>query len=102
MGWEARGSGRYYYRKYKQGGKVISQYAGAGYAALLSEQLTKAASLDAEYKRQAWAAIKEEEDRLDKIVEEIGAVSQQLVTAILLVTGHHQHKRQWRKIRNGR
>src|SRR4051794_33280202 len=99
MGWEARGSGRYYYRKHKQGGKVHSEYVGAGYAGLLSEQLTKAARLDAEYKRQAWAAIKEEEERLDKIVDDMTLASQQLVTALMLVTGHHQHKRQWRRKR---
>jgi hypothetical protein len=82
-------------------GKVISEYAGAGYAALLSEQLTKAVRLDAERKRLAWEAIKDEEARLDKIVDDMTAVSQQLVTALLLITNHHQHKRTWRKIRNG-
>ena len=30
MGWEIRGGKRYYYRKQREGGRVVSVYLGAG------------------------------------------------------------------------
>ncbi len=78
----------------------MSEYVGTGYAALLAEQMTEQARLAAETNRREWEAIKDEEERLDKIVEDMTVVSQQLVTALLLVAGFHQHRRQWRKIRD--
>ncbi len=101
MAWENRGNRRYLYHKRKVGDKVRSEYVGSGYAALLSEQLTKAERLDAERKRLEWQAIKDEQAALDEIVDDMTAVSQLMVTAVLLATGHHLHKRQWRKKRNG-
>jgi len=89
----------YYYENRRVGKKVISRYFGNGYTALLAEEINEQVRLDAAAKRQAWQAVKDEEARLDKIVEDVTAVSQQMVVALMLVTGHHSHKSQWRKIR---
>jgi hypothetical protein len=98
MGWEQRSNQRYYYRKRRQGDRVVSEYVGTG------ELAAAAATLDAlerelrQAERQRWAAIRE----ADAQVQEICDLIQALVQAALLATGHHTHKGQWRKKRHDR
>jgi hypothetical protein len=99
MAWENRRNGRYYYSKRKVKGKVVSEYAGTGYAAHLAEQLSKAVRREADQKRQEWEAVKDEQQRLDKIVDDFAELTRGYIDAILLVSGHRLHKRQWRKKR---
>jgi len=100
MAIESRGNGQYYYRKKRIGDKVRSEYIGAGYGAELVAQLDEHERQQAEQKRQAWQAIKDEQARLDATVNDVSAVVDAYVTAFLLAVGYHTHKRQWRKYRH--
>lgn len=80
MGWETRGNSRYYYRKRKVAGRVVSEYVGTGLHAarvVAQEAAAREAELDAFY------------DLTDA-----------LVGAALLNAGYHRHHRgEWRKQR---
>jgi len=55
MGWETRGNGSYYYRKVRDGGRVRSEYVGAG---MLAEALAGLDEIDrhsAAAGRAAWS-----------------------------------------------
>lgn len=99
MAWESRRNNSYYYRKRKVGGKVVSEYIGTGFAALLAEQVNERVKAEAEAKRQEWQAIRDEQARLDKMVNDFGQLATAYADAVLLLNGHHLHKRQWRKKR---
>ena len=100
MAFERRRNNSYYYRKRKVGGKVVSEYIGAGYTALLVEQLTERAQAEAEAKRREWQAIRDEQARLDKMVNDFGQLAAAYADALLLLNGYRQHKRgEWRKKR---
>lgn len=99
MGWETRGKQRVYYRKRRIGDSVRSEYVGAGYSAELMAQLDAHERQQAEVCRRAFEEIQRREDAIDRQIDSIGEQLQQLVDATLLVSGYHQHRRQWRKQR---
>jgi hypothetical protein len=99
MGWETRGNVRYYYRKSRAGGRVVSEYVGAGPLGDLR------AAFDAE-DRQARAlqrcqARREQaqDAQAARLLAELGAVVRQAVGAELRTAGYHQHRGQWRRQR---
>lgn len=88
------------YRRSKRIGKrVTSEYVGSGYAALLAEVITERARAEGEKKRKEWAAIKDEQQRLDKMVNDFGKLASAYAEAALLLAGYHQSKRKWRRKR---
>lgn len=102
MAWESRRSRSYYYRKRRSGHSVISEYIGTGFAALLAEQVNERVKAEAEAKRREWQAIRDEQQRLDKMVNDFGELATAYADAVLLLNGYRQHKRgEWRKKRNG-
>lgn len=100
MGWERRGGGMYYYRKRRQGDRVVSEYVGSGPLAELAstfDDLTREKqSLQRERMQQEREAIR----ALDAEVEDVCTVIRVLTYAALLVAGYHTHRGQWRKKRN--
>ena len=99
MAWEKRGNRSYFYRKKRIGGKVKSEYVGAGEVAELiarREYLVKQCG-DAAAEKQNRERI--QADAIDEQINELSEINQILVDALFLVNGFHQHKRQWRKIR---
>ena len=100
MGWERRGSGMYYYRKQRIGGRVVSEYVGAG---PLVELLAEDEAQDRAYQeaqRKAERRAREELRALDREADEVGDLIRALTHGVLLATGHHTHKGQWRKQRD--
>ena len=80
MGWETRGTGRYYYRKVRCGDRVVSEYVGTGKVGALVALLAEAKREEAECRRE---------------VER-----QSIQQAIALEQADfHRHKGQWRRWR---
>jgi predicted proteasome-type protease len=96
MSWEQRGDRRYYYRKRRDGDRVISEYVGAG------ELAETAAALDALEReaRRAERQSRQEARALDAQIDEVCDLIRALTYAELLVAGYHTHKGQWRRKRH--
>jgi hypothetical protein len=100
MAWERRGNnGLYYYRKRREGGRVISEYIGRG-------ELAKAiATLDAldrerrELEREAWRLEREEILEHGRMVDQAGDTVRMLTRAWLVAHGYRAHRGQWRRKR---
>ncbi len=99
MAWLNKRNGNYYYRSRREGDKVISEYVGTGYMAMLEAALDKMQQQQHYAERQAWQAVVDEQEAIDAELDNVSAAVADLVDAVLLVTGHRQHKREWRKQR---
>src|SRR5689334_23783428 len=98
MGWEYRKGKPYYYRKERQGNRVVSTYFGTGDRADLFAELDQ---IDRERRQQE--ALERQIARSQ--FAELAAVPAELtlllaearseVARALTVAGYHQHKRQW-------
>jgi hypothetical protein len=101
MSWEQRHNGRqtYYYRKFWRNGTCQSEYIGGGPIAPLAARLDAIEREEREERRRALRKEQSEQAALDGQIDELGERVQQLVTAVLLATGHHTHNRQWRRAR---
>jgi hypothetical protein len=90
----------YYYRNRRINGRVVSEYHGTGYGAELVAQLDAHERQQDEVRRKAWQELRQRQAALDKLVDDVGDLVTPLLEAVLLTTGHHQHKRQWRRKRD--
>ena len=102
MAWEERNGRMYYYRKRRQGKRVVSEYVGAGIGAEaiatmdhIDQEELKAARQRKQHERAQY--LKEERGSL-----EFGELTRLLTRAALLTEGFHPHKGQWRKRQDGR
>jgi hypothetical protein len=99
MGWEKRGNGLYYYRKRREGRRVISEYIGHGE---LAEAIATLDALDRERReleREGWRLEKETILSIARAGTEAQEVILTLTRAWLLAQGYHTHKGQWRRKR---
>ena len=99
MGWETRGNGRYYYRKTRRGGRVRSEYLGAG---LVAELLAEADDLSRQRRQledEARRAEVDAERRTAAALAEVDRMVQTMTAAALIAAGYHTHRRQWRRQR---
>lgn len=94
-----RGNGEYYYHKRREGRRVVSEYVGTGELADLVARLNEIDQQRRKFELHRRREELAELTRLDSQVDEFCATVKQIVTAVLLVTGHHRHRRQWRKKR---
>ena len=100
MAWEDRNGRRYYYRKRRKGGRVVSEYVGSGLAGQTAEAFDTENKQEAAYRRAAFQEQKASVARIDSQAGEIEKYTQAITRACLLLAGYHAHKRQWRKIKN--
>ncbi len=99
MGWETRANGRFYYRKRRVNGRVISEYVGNGDVA---EALAMLDEHDRQHRQRAaaeWRAIVDADRRHDDDLAAVDALVKSAVAAVMLANGYHTHKRQWRRQR---
>lgn len=99
MSWETRGNNRYYYRRRKVDGRVISEYLGAGDVA---EALAGLDELDRQERQRAaaeWRALVDTDRRQVATLAELDDLVRSAVAGVLIANGYHTHKRQWRKMR---
>jgi len=101
MGWEKRGSGMYYYRKRRIGGRVVSEYVGGGVVGELAALQGECDRFKRVDQRKADRLTREEMRTLDRQVDEVAELIRAVTQGVLLATGHHTHKGQWRKRRDG-
>ena len=97
MAWEERGIQRYYYRKRREGERVVSEYIGRG---PLAEGIARLEVLDREREEAVRQQRSAERAALDAEAAEVEAVEGLVRTvthAALLASGYHTHKGQWRK-----
>ena len=97
MAIENRGNKQYYYRKRRVGDQVVSEYVGGGSVGVFVAQADEEKRQEAQQQRQAWQATVDPEKQLDTMLDEVTALVNAYAGALMLATGHYQHKRQWRK-----
>jgi len=106
MAWEKRGNKRYYYRKYRDGSKVKSEYVGAGIVGEMAEKLDveerQQRDQKAKQEREQIETMREYFDSIESIMNPVEEEIRALTTAYLLVNDYHTHKGQWRKKRHGK
>ena len=99
MGLETRRGRLYYYRKRREGGRVVSEYAGGGHVAGLLAVLDGEARGQREEKAAEREARREADRRTDSTLDELRAACDALAAASLLAGGCHTHKGEWRRRR---
>ena len=106
MALELRGSNLYYYQKERDGDKVRSVYYGKGEMAHLFYQFHLLHKRDEEAEKQYKNSVRmremSAENELDSVLESFCEMTEMLTDAFFLTNGFHQHKRQWRKKRDGK
>jgi hypothetical protein len=102
MGWEDRNGKRYYYRKRREGRRVVSEYIGSGFMGELAEDMDLVDRAENHQARQLWKTTKQSADAIASQARQVEKVTQAMTRALLLLSGYHVHKRQWRKRRDGR
>ncbi len=99
MGWESRGSYKYYYRKERSGSRVCSIYVGRGEMAQLDAALFAIQQKDRQAGRMKQPQELETLGPLDADIDALSRLTFTLTEAALIAAGFHQHRRQWRKLR---
>ena len=99
MAWESRHKHHsYYYRKRRVGRRVVSEYVGAGPAAMLIAELDMVEQEEAQEKRREQLRMMEQDLDIDEALD----LSIDLARAVLLLAGCHSHKGEWRRRRDKR
>src|SRR5688572_6354765 len=101
MAWEDRNGRWYYYRKRRDGRRVVSEYVGTGFAGEIAELFAAEDRHESEYKRRELHKQKAIAHEIDSKTGEMERVTRTITRACLLLAGYHAHKGQWRKLRNG-
>jgi hypothetical protein len=96
MAWENRNGKQYYYQKRREGDRVVSRYIGTGAVAGLMAQLDEIGRERQALEREQWRASQAEEAAIDRGIADYRKLLRQFTAAVLLASGCHQHKRQWR------
>lgn len=101
MAWESRrGSGRYYTRSRRENGRVVREYWGSGRLGELAAEMDQLESTRCEIDRLKWKAEKEEIEQVDRQIQKLEEMANELMSLELNVAGFHQHHRgEWRKRR---
>ena len=96
MAWEERSGKSYYYQKRREGDRVVSEYIGSGYLATLAAQLDQIEQQRQVEAREQWYREQAKQAALDSEIAEYTRLVQTLTAAVLLASGCHRPKRQWR------
>ena len=96
MAWEERSGRCYYYRKRREGGRVLSEYVGGGLAGEMAAMLEQMERERRAAEREPWRRQIAAEAALDQEVGEYDELVRRLTAAALLASGYYRAKRQWR------
>jgi hypothetical protein len=89
----------YYYDKVREHGRVVSKYIGKGIASQLVEAINAEKRFEREELRRERRIQKVLDREIDTAIRELAARSKVLTEAVLLASGYHKHKGQWRRKR---
>ena len=99
MGWEDRNGNAYYYRKCREGKRVVSEYIGGGLVGQIADALDREERSENGQERASWLQHRTDAHALDIQIANIERMTQAIMRAGLLLAGYHAPKRQWRKIK---
>jgi hypothetical protein len=102
MAFESRGSNLYYYRKRREGSRVVSEYVGRGHGAALTLKLDEAERAEEKARRMKERGGREAGEALDELLDAIGAALRSAAAVELVAAGCHNRKGEWRVIRGGK
>lgn len=86
-------NGTYYYRKERVKGKIRSVYVGSSETAQLDECYRWRDEAERLEKAKMLEKINAREIRIDAEIEKFSALTRNLIDALFLINGFHQHKR---------
>ena len=98
MALERRKGNLYYYRKRREGDRVVSEYVGSGEVAYLADHLAKQ---QRQAQREMTNAIQASDKEIDSALDSYSQTVDALVEYHLQLLGYHKHNRQWRR-QNGK
>ena len=78
----------------------MSEYVGGGLIGQIAEALDTEERFKADVAHANWVSQKGKIKAMEKRISEIEKYTKAITRAVLLVSGYHSHKRQWRKARN--
>ena len=99
MGLESRGNRTYYYRKRREGRRVISEYVGGGEWAHAAYTLEVVDREEREYEHAIRRRDREHERAINRDIDDLGDTVRALTQAVLLASGYHSHKGTWQRRR---
>ena len=97
MAWENRNGRQYYYRKRREGRRLVSEYLGAGEFAVLLAGMDELDQEEEQAKRRAKRLELSQWLALDREINQALDLCSGLASAALLIAGLHTHKGQWRR-----
>ncbi len=101
MSFENRNRNRYYYRKRRDGNRVISEYVGKGELAFLIAQMDEIERQEKETKAAKQRNNRETLEEIDRELSGFEEKTKLLLEAVLIEKGFYRTKsREWR-IKNG-
>lgn len=100
MGIETRKNSAYYYRKRREGRRVVSEYVGGGELGALLYQADRLAAVEAAEERAARQALARSAQEEGRAARELAAHCQEFAALALLAAGYHRHKGTWRRRRS--
>lgn len=98
MSWEYRGNQRYYYRKTKVDGQIQAEYIGSG---TVADFIARQDEIDRQRRAAAaaeWQAMVDDDQSLAETIAAVDDLVRTLTAGVLLASGYHTHRRQWRKL----
>jgi hypothetical protein len=101
VSWETRnGKGRYYVRTWREGGRIVREYIGAGaYGECVAADDARARAERVDEAAAARAEV-EQLSELDKLVAASAQAARVVASQALIAAGYRRHQRgEWRKTR---
>jgi hypothetical protein len=99
MAWEERNGNYYYYLKERTGSCVRSVYVGKDETARLIDEFSSLRQCEEKQRREYERELRIFDERADRALDSHSELTEMLTVAALLASGHHTHKRQWRRKR---
>ena len=100
MGWEQRGTHRYYYQKVRNGTRVRSVYVGRGEIAQMVSQIQSSSAVLERLSRATNSTEIHEYEKAEAVLDQTVELVRLFTQVALLTAGFHTHHRQWRRNRN--